>query len=620
MDATLSRIKYGEASRKRNIRSGIEYDHLFSKAPGEVYTIKQNATLEDTMAFIPKIIPKIAYQTELIANDRKGKTVYDSCRNIWHFVYDHIQYKKDEKGYEQVRSPRRTLVDRKGGVDCDCYSVFISCILTNLEIPHILRITKYKENHFQHIYPIVPYGNRYITMDCVTDRFNYEVPFSAKKDYNMDLQFLDGIPENNRKQVYDDGMAELGRLIKRKMAAKKQSAAAPSSSPEPSKKKKKGLFKKVVSKVASVGKKVAKVGKKALSVVNKVNPAMVLLRNGLLAALKLNILNVAKRLRWSYLSPEAASNAGILPDKLNRLVKVRQKIESIFEMAGGKPSNLKNAMLKGKGNHDKKIPLNGIYGSGLMGLEELNALSIYTPLEQLLGRDVYYSENIEGADGIDLVEGLGELGEPVTASTIAAAMGTLTAIAASLKEIGNIFNSKQESGADDFDEQTNEAAENNANAVVTQQTTTANTPIPNNSPVQNQSDTYTDTPAASSRITTNQDSSRENSSTESPTAEADTDVQVETSSGSSLPVKSVTTTNTDNTSDKKTDKNNKWVKPVAIGVGVLAIGVIGYHLFKGNKPKNKSSPHQSLSGIPKNRKKNYHRKTKKNKKVAVKLM
>ncbi|OED38578.1 hypothetical protein AB832_04515 [Flavobacteriaceae bacterium (ex Bugula neritina AB1)] len=46
-----------------------------------------------------------------------------------------------------------------------------------------MRITKYGgKQHFQHVYPIVPTKNGHITLDCVTDRFNYEVPYSEKRD------------------------------------------------------------------------------------------------------------------------------------------------------------------------------------------------------------------------------------------------------------------------------------------------------------------------------------------------------------------------------------------------------------------------------------------------------
>ncbi|MBP2831249.1 hypothetical protein J8281_03530 [Aquimarina sp. U1-2] len=68
-------------------------------------------------------------------------------------------------------------------MDCDCYTVFISSILTNLGIPHEVRITKYNgKSHFQHIYPVVPDGETHIAIDCVADAFNYEVPYSGCKD------------------------------------------------------------------------------------------------------------------------------------------------------------------------------------------------------------------------------------------------------------------------------------------------------------------------------------------------------------------------------------------------------------------------------------------------------
>lgn len=185
-----------EAGRKRNIRSGEEYTHLFPKAEGANKTIRKNADVTHTVAFIPKVVNETLNQTNRIAQRLKGKTTYESCSNIWHFVYQHIAYKKDQEGYEQIRSPSRAWHDRKTGVDCDCYSVFISSILTNLRIPHLLRITKYHQDYFQHIYPVVvasppaPLQKRgeEIVIDCVTDKFNYEVPYSEKKDYPMDLQ------------------------------------------------------------------------------------------------------------------------------------------------------------------------------------------------------------------------------------------------------------------------------------------------------------------------------------------------------------------------------------------------------------------------------------------------
>lgn len=203
-----------EAARKRNIRSGEEYNQFFPKAEGAISTIRKNANVTHTVAFIPKVVNETLHHTKALSNKLKGKTTYETCSNIWDFVYQHIAYKKDQEGYEQIRSPSRVWHDRKQGVDCDCYSVFISSILTNLHIPHILRITKYHRDYFQHIYPVVPFNGKNISIDCVTDQFNYEVPYSEKKDYPMDLQYLNG---------FDSGdMGELGKLFGKKAAKKKE--------------------------------------------------------------------------------------------------------------------------------------------------------------------------------------------------------------------------------------------------------------------------------------------------------------------------------------------------------------------------------------------------------------
>ncbi|KAA1244519.1 hypothetical protein [Aquimarina sp. RZ0] len=141
------------------------------------------AKLEDTLQLMQLVIRETTKDTALLAKQLQHKNRYDTCRNIWNFVYQHIQYTMDKTGIEQVRRPSRSWADRMTGVDCDCYTVFIGSILTNLKMPFTIRITKYGgKHHFQHVYPIVPMANGHITMDCVTDQFNYEVPYSEKKD------------------------------------------------------------------------------------------------------------------------------------------------------------------------------------------------------------------------------------------------------------------------------------------------------------------------------------------------------------------------------------------------------------------------------------------------------
>jgi hypothetical protein len=577
-----------EAAKKRNIQSGEGYTHLFPKAEVGTKTIRRDAGVSDTVNFIPKVVRETLEHTRRIAPMLKGKDTYETCSKIWQFVYRHIAYKKDEEGYEQIRSPARAWHDRKEGVDCDCYSVFISSILTNLGIPHLLRITKYHRDYFQHIYPVVPYQGSTITIDCVTDQFDFEVPYSAKKDYPMELQYLNGFES--------DGMGELGRVLRRKMGAPKARRSAKPKSQRP---KKKGFFKKLISKV------------------NKFNPATILLRNGVLASMKLNVKNVAKRLRWSYLTQEQAAAKGIDPAKFQRLVATREKLERIFSGAGGKVANLKKAILKGKGNRDKAVA--GLGEVPIYGIEYMNT---GTPLPQLLGPEVYHSENVEG------FEGFGALGEPITLASIAAAAGVISGIVAALKQIGDIFPKKTKE-SEDFDPARNEAAE-------------AGAPVPDTTPVppveapglpggggaaeegfvRNSNAPNYATPQRSRQRSENDDGGGGGY----PTPAAPPSAPDEGPGMPAVAAGSPPTTDPPAPPEKEGfwDKNKSWMKPVAIGVGGLTLVAIGFAVLK---PKHTAQPtraapgNKGLSGVPKRQKsKNHQRSYKHKKRRAVALL
>src|SRR5690242_13717522 len=96
-----------QAKKERYIRDGKEFDPLFPKANLTEKTIKRGATVSDTVKFIPQVVRKTKWQTESIAEKLKGKTLYDTCQNIWDFIYNHVRYHKDDAGREQIRSPAR---------------------------------------------------------------------------------------------------------------------------------------------------------------------------------------------------------------------------------------------------------------------------------------------------------------------------------------------------------------------------------------------------------------------------------------------------------------------------------------------------------------------------------
>lgn len=233
-----------EASRQRKLTDGRQYDALIDPAKGTVTMLsKGGATVFDTIKTIKAVVDDSRSQVKALAKHLSGASLEQTCHRIWNFIYDHIQYKIDTPGTEQVRSPARTWADRVTGVDCDCYSTFISCILSNLGIPHVLRMTAYRQHStsiptlrpWQHVYVIVVTDQQtyqreplnsdsYITLDCVKDEFNAEHgPITAYQDFPMNLARLDGLADTSYQNIgADDYTVDgLGRVVRRRGAKTK---------------------------------------------------------------------------------------------------------------------------------------------------------------------------------------------------------------------------------------------------------------------------------------------------------------------------------------------------------------------------------------------------------------
>lgn len=173
------------------------------------------ASVMTTLDYMQELILNTLYQTKAISNVLKGDNIFNTAKNIWHFLYENIQYKLDEVGIEQLREPNRSWADRIEGIDCDCFSIFASSILTNLNIPHALRITKYNgKPNYQHVYVVVTDENdNEIIIDPVLDSFNTEKQYSEKHDKTMKIrhQLLNGIGEFSPSYGFEfDSLSGLG--------------------------------------------------------------------------------------------------------------------------------------------------------------------------------------------------------------------------------------------------------------------------------------------------------------------------------------------------------------------------------------------------------------------------
>jgi hypothetical protein len=297
--------------------------------------------------------------------------------------------------------------------------------------------------------------------------------------------------------------------------------------------------------------------------------------------MKLNLFKVASRLKFAYLTDEQAKQKEVDMDKFARLKKVKEKLEKIFYDAGGKPENLKKAILTGKGNKNKEV--NGL---GYI-VDDMNGFDENTSTSTLLGREMFQDENFNG---------FGELGSATaTAASVTAATGIIGAIAGLLKGIGNIFPKKSKEGKD-FENPESKAGDGTYAEEVSQGA--ANVKITNSDEGNTNASTI---------------SNENNSSSESGSDGNNQKALVKTSGDSS------SSNSNDNSGGDKPqgfwDKNKKWIKPTAIGITGLGLVYLGIKMMSKPKPPTPNSSGQ-LKGLTSKRKKKGGHKGKKKQAVA----
>jgi len=253
---------------------------------------------------------------------------------------------------------------------------------------------------------------------------------------------------------------------------------------------------------------------------------------------------------------------------------------------GGKPENLKKAILTGKGNKNKEVNGMGAAYDPLDGLDETSDAST------ILGTDMYHDE----LSGVE--DDFGELGV-VTATAIASATGVIGAIAALLKSVGNMFPKKgkegegsggegggsEEGGGGSSEEGGGSSDEGGGNV--------------------------------------NVKSKSSGSSGGGGSGGGDDESSNDSSDDSNINGKSKSKAKESDEDDKPEgfwDKNKKWIKPVAIGVGSLGLLFAGYKIVTHKKAE---PPQPTLTGVPRSKrkpKKHKHFKSKKHKKESVALL
>ena len=409
----------------RAIKDGSRFIPYFPPPDERDRVIIDDGEVTDTVELMEKVVWKYLDDTKRIAPLLQRPSTLETCQAIWEFMYSYLQYKLDKRGLEQLRRPARSWAERATGVDCDCMSIFASSILTNLNIHHSFRITKYSQDSWQHVYVVVPITgkNNYCVIDAVVSEFNYEKKYTDKMDYNMNLKginvaVLSGISGNDH---YDAVMAtslsgfdlgattnqsDLDKLYQNIVATRNAVAQNPSlvsTVDDPQALIKmldyaiqywytdkrnealdilakneaqlnlrngvttmngldfdpdelalsginiKGFFTNVKNTVKTVGKKVGQAAKAAVKAVVKFNPLSIAARGGFLLAMKLNLGKMASKLKWAYGTQQQAAAKGVNATSWQKSITALAKVEKLFaDKLQGSRSALQKAILKGK--------------------------------------------------------------------------------------------------------------------------------------------------------------------------------------------------------------------------------------------------------------------------------
>ena len=151
--------------------------------------VKRNATNSELQRAIEGAIPQATKQAAAFADRYKGKNELESCKKIFDYLKNNINYKAD--GLEQqVRLPSGLMRTAQG--DCKSYSVFTSAVLSNLGIPHKLVYASYdpKDPTPSHIYVVTDNG---CIIDAVYGKFNAEKKATFKKYKKMNISYIAGV-------------------------------------------------------------------------------------------------------------------------------------------------------------------------------------------------------------------------------------------------------------------------------------------------------------------------------------------------------------------------------------------------------------------------------------------
>jgi len=218
---------------------------------GKAHQIVKFHSTDDIIKQMEKAHYDNSAYAKIIANQFRGGSVRQTCKNIFKFIKSHISYRIEPANMQTTKSLQRLISDGYG--DCKHYSGLFAALLSALNIKHHYRFVSYRSDRTPtHVY-VVAYDEQgqQIVCDAVLHNFGEEKSYTYKIDKSM-LMHLSGIGDipslGARKRVKAEPLKK--KIARTKAVVQKKIA------------KTKAAVKKTAAKAKTAVKKIAAGAKK----------------------------------------------------------------------------------------------------------------------------------------------------------------------------------------------------------------------------------------------------------------------------------------------------------------------------------------------------------------------
>ncbi len=169
---------------------------------------KRRGTTKDIINEVLNTYQDTWHTTAELAESLRRDTELDTCKAVFDFIVENVNYNEDPDGVQWIRTPARLLHDGEG--DCKSMAILSASLLNNLGIPCFFRFVSFsKNNQITHVYTVTESGIIIDPVERINGQpvFNYASEYTYKKDMNTtQISRLSGI--GSTEDIYTPYMAD----------------------------------------------------------------------------------------------------------------------------------------------------------------------------------------------------------------------------------------------------------------------------------------------------------------------------------------------------------------------------------------------------------------------------